>query len=287
MDNQERYHYTKLTNPDSFRLILLQPSPTLTAPLKCSLLISTLLEYDEDVIDHYTALSYVWGNAIGKRTISIDGKYFLEITATLEQALRYLRDARRELKVWADGICINQNDVEEKNVQVGLMGSIYKLARHTIIFLGEETPESKVVMNAAFPPRAKFVGTPGLLSNLLGMQEEESLELKSAPTLSKEILELAEKHILQKTWFNRVWVLQELVLSADPWIQIGQRRVRWNVFSGRLLSSAKELSTDIQSGVKYLSRMEDARRAFGDSLFRGVKFLLRMNSTPGLLVAIY
>jgi hypothetical protein len=96
--------------------------------------------------------------------------------------------------------------------------------------------------------------------------------LKSAPILNKEILELAEKHILQRSWFNRVWVLQELVLSADPWIQIGPRRVRWNVFSGRLLSSVKDLSTDIQSGVKHLSRMEDARRAFGDSLFQGVKF---------------
>jgi hypothetical protein len=273
MNNQERYHYTKLTNPDSFRLILLEPSPTLTAPLQCSLLFSTLLDYDEDIIDYYTALSYVWGNANDKGTISIDGKYFLEITATLEQALRYLRDARRELKVWADGICINQNDFEEKNVQVGLMGSIYKLARHTIIFLGEETPESKVVMNAVCPPRANFVGTPGLLLNFLGMQDDDqNAELTHAPTLSKEILELAEKHILQRPWFNRVWVLQELVLSTDPWIQIGPRRVRWNVFSGRLLSSSKESSTDIQSGVKHLSRMEDARRLFGDSLFRGVKF---------------
>jgi hypothetical protein len=184
-----------------------------------------------------------------------------------------LRDARRKLKVWADGICINQNDVEEKNVQVGLMGNIYKLAQHTIIFLREETPESKVVLNTVCPPRAKSVGTPGFLSNILGMQEEEeNLQLNSASIFSKEILELAEKYILQRSWFNRVWVLQELVLSTDPWIQIGPRRVRWNVFSGRLLSSVKELSTDIQSGVKHLSRMEDARRAFGDSLFRGVKF---------------
>jgi hypothetical protein len=82
--NQERYHYTKLTNPDSFHLILLEPSPALTAPLQCSLLISTLLEYDEEVIDHYTALSYVWGDAIDKRIISIDGKFSLEVTATLE-----------------------------------------------------------------------------------------------------------------------------------------------------------------------------------------------------------
>jgi hypothetical protein len=99
MNNHKRYHYTKLINPDSFRLVLLEPSATLTAPLQCSLFISTFLEYDLDIIDRYTALSYVWGNAIDKRTISIDDKYCLKITATLEQALRDLRDARRKLKV--------------------------------------------------------------------------------------------------------------------------------------------------------------------------------------------
>jgi hypothetical protein len=50
------------------------------------------------------------------------------------------------LRVWADEICINQLDAGEKNVQVGLMGSIYELARHTIIFLGEATNGSEAVM---------------------------------------------------------------------------------------------------------------------------------------------
>ena len=110
MDNQEHYHYTKLTNSDAFRLLLLQPSPVLASPLQCKLLSSTLLEYDEDIINHYTALSYVWGDANDNRNISVDGKS-IEITASLELVLRYLRDDKRELKVWADGICIDQNDV--------------------------------------------------------------------------------------------------------------------------------------------------------------------------------
>ena len=106
---------------------------------------TTLLEYDNDIVHHYTALSYVWGDEKDKRTVAVDGKS-LEITATLESALRHVRDLQRVLRVWADGICINQLDVGEKNVQVGLMGSIYELARHTIIFLGEATNGSEAVM---------------------------------------------------------------------------------------------------------------------------------------------
>lgn len=44
--------------------------------------------------------------------------------------------------MWADGICINQEDIEEKTQQVKQMGQTYALARHTIIFLGSVTPEA-------------------------------------------------------------------------------------------------------------------------------------------------
>jgi hypothetical protein len=87
----------------------------------------------------------MWGDEKGKRTVVVDGKS-LEITATLDSALRHVRDLQRVLRVWADGICINQLDTGEKGVQLGLMGSIYELARHTIIFLGEATKGSEAVI---------------------------------------------------------------------------------------------------------------------------------------------
>lgn len=36
--------------------------------------------------------------------------------------------------------------------------------------------------------------------------------------------------ILSFPWYNRVRVLQEMVLSRDPWIQCGSRRVQWSKF---------------------------------------------------------
>jgi hypothetical protein len=36
--------------------------------------------------------------------------------------------------------------------------------------------------------------------------------------------------VLERSWFRRIWDLQESVLSRDPWIQCGSCLVRWNTF---------------------------------------------------------
>ncbi|XMA18790.1 hypothetical protein WAI453_011581 [Rhynchosporium graminicola] len=39
-----------------------------------------------------------------------------------------------------------------------------------------------------------------------------------------------EEHIMGATWFTRVWVLQELILSVNPLVQFGTRRMSWADF---------------------------------------------------------
>jgi len=72
----------------------------------------------------YTALSYCWGDAKQRGDIYVNGQK-VSVTKSLELALRYMRDGKEETIVWADAICINQNDMTEKSVQVGMMGQIY------------------------------------------------------------------------------------------------------------------------------------------------------------------
>jgi hypothetical protein len=276
---QELYQYKERIGPGAFRLILLQPCSDLSAPLQVQLITTTLHEYDNSILDHYTALSYVWGDASHKSTAFIDGQK-LEITASLDSALRHIRDLKGELKIWADGICINQTDFEERNIQVQQMGLIYQLARHMIIFLGESTPASIALLHALTPPDCSFSLKPGLglLSNISCLfnarsdkrrryssisddfgdndaadstdsdtssrfalsEEDGAAYFRNSDTpprfaLSEDVQAFAEKIIRQWPWFTRIWVLQELVLSLDPWVQIGRQRIRWNVFSDRLL----------------------------------------------------
>ena len=72
----------------------------------------------------YTALSYCWGKANDRADITVNGRH-ISVTRNLENALRRMRNADQNMIVWADALCINQQDVTEKSVQVGLMGDIY------------------------------------------------------------------------------------------------------------------------------------------------------------------
>jgi hypothetical protein len=98
------------------------------------------------------------------------------------------------------------------------MGSVYSTARHTIIFLGPATdPECRcewILYELADGRRGSF----------------------------SQFTAVVEDHILVRPWFQRVWVLQELVLSTDPWIQIGSVRIRWRQFFSPILSDSPGLN---------------------------------------------
>ena len=136
------FEYEALMEEDAFRLIFLQPSQDGSAPIQCSIKHSTLSRYENELQNHYTALSYVWGDPNDICTIFVDRKP-VKITASLESALRHLREQEpgRVLCLWADALCINQPDVLERNRQVQQMGAIYSTAHHTVIYLGLSTTE--------------------------------------------------------------------------------------------------------------------------------------------------
>jgi hypothetical protein len=72
----------------------------------------------------FTALSYCWGDEKLRGYIWVND-HEISVTKSLEIALRYMRRNRDEMVVWADAICINQNDTHEKSVQVSIMGKLY------------------------------------------------------------------------------------------------------------------------------------------------------------------
>ena len=98
--------YKPLASSDAFRILHLQPALDLSAQVEGTLEYKTLREYQHEIISNYTALSYVWGNHSDLRIILLDGHVF-NVTASLESALRHVRDERRVIQVWADALCIN------------------------------------------------------------------------------------------------------------------------------------------------------------------------------------
>lgn len=142
---------------NEFRILRLHPSLDPSAPLVGTLLRTGTSAYtsEQDRHDHsFRALSYVWGrtnrdkqiqcfqsqpgderNGTGTTPQRQDG-VVIPITHCLYTALQHLRKADIARNIWADGVCIDQANIEERSRQVKLMGRIFQSARDVIIWLG-------------------------------------------------------------------------------------------------------------------------------------------------------
>jgi hypothetical protein len=113
------------------RLLEILPSPDENAVVSCRLLTCSLVH-----IPKYIALSYVWGDPSVTKDIWVNERA-IPVTRNLALALQNVRRAI-SLLLWADAICINQQDTKERNLQVQLMRSIYKNAFMVMLWAGQD-----------------------------------------------------------------------------------------------------------------------------------------------------
>lgn len=99
--------------------------------LACSLVTTPLPKAPK-----YVALSYHWGKQTNQVTIRLNN-FDVKVTPNLYEALLRLR-AEGFQYVWADALCINQQDFDERSFQVARMGAIYQKAYQVAAWLGAE-----------------------------------------------------------------------------------------------------------------------------------------------------
>ncbi|GAB1739816.1 hypothetical protein NU219Hw_g4751t1 [Hortaea werneckii] len=119
------------------RIILLQPSEEEDDALYADLEIASL-----DNPPEYKAISYVWGDASDTTAMFMNGGRAIEITRSLAAALRRFRDPKKFVALWADAVCINQADLEERADQVRIMGKIYASAQQVNVWLGRVSDQA-------------------------------------------------------------------------------------------------------------------------------------------------
>jgi hypothetical protein len=125
------YQYQPLSKENrDFRLLLLQPGK-FESRIECVIQNASL---DRDDLE-YEALSYVWGDDSARVPIWVNSRK-TKVTINLEQALRHLRAENNSVTIWADALCINQSDLEEKTHQVRMMREIYKKCSKVFVWLG-------------------------------------------------------------------------------------------------------------------------------------------------------
>src|ERR1700761_8213868 len=121
------YVYTPLPTQDSIRLLELQSGKP-GDPIICALKTTTI-----STNTRYAALSYVWGNPDYTSTIKCNGKQLM-VTNILAEALAGIRSMFKSIVIWADAICIDQQNIAERGHQVKHMASIYQRAKRVLVW---------------------------------------------------------------------------------------------------------------------------------------------------------
>ena len=283
------YVYDKLDpTRRQIRICLIHPG-TLGDPVRCSLRTVSL-----DDGPQYETLSYAWGAPVFDHTVLVDGAA-LNVTKNLHNALRYLRRQQRPFSedgyassgnsafkidvttsssdpeasrvLWADAICINQADKDERASQVNLMGDVYRhgIRLHVWIGTAKEIRDhirrtSSLATQHGSTQHGCNIATPeqlarlrillldaGITANPTTLASAESNDADADVTGAIEILQLLSKDehyykfpffrvnsvdmefeldefwyksksmllgILTQPWWNRVWVVQEVLLST-------------------------------------------------------------------------
>jgi hypothetical protein len=157
----------------------------------------------------YEALSYVLGPTEMK-SISLNGQS-CDVRENLFDALVNLRHENQQRTLWVDAICINQDDMKERNHRVSRMGSIYSQAEKVVAWLGlsdEFTVEALGFLQSFDPETESLTGF--IFKNELADTEEGCRILEGVRSIS-----------LRPYW-TRLWIIQELQLASEAHAQCGK-----------------------------------------------------------------
>ncbi|KAK4450885.1 heterokaryon incompatibility protein-domain-containing protein [Podospora aff. communis PSN243] len=235
------------------RLVLIHPGDW-ADDIRCSL---TAHSPDGASLPEYSALSYAWGASNTTEIVTLEDEA-LPVTVSLANALRFLRHSISPTRMWIDALCINQRDPIERSRQVELMRDNYSSCGDVTVFLGDGRNHR---------PRKGIPRSPGPLVQYHGDERDQchiqafwdalsdppsSLsryhffsflrvmgDTKLAPVLWRKVKDagwntvntLVEelRMMMLSPWWQRVWVVQEMIVSATAIVRYGAFQAPWRM----------------------------------------------------------
>lgn len=210
----------------------------------------------------YEAMSYVWGSPELSNTIYVGKeKETVKITANLDEAIRYMRYPDRPRRMWIDGLCIDQQNIEERGRQVAYMCYIFWAATRVVVWLGMATDDSDRAMDTLrhVGSRTASVGKSGAIKGT-ELDERQSGELALVLALD-DAERLAILALLQRPWFERIWVRQEVYEAGEEsLVACGTKTLSWMAVRRALecLHDALDSTIRSQHSREYRNRFQGA-----------------------------
>jgi hypothetical protein len=208
------FEYQPLTGPSNIRLILLVGGNT-NQPIYCR-----LVEANLDMLPFYRALSYEWVPPtedwrVEERTIYVN-EMQVTVLRNLYNALLSLRETGGQQYLWIDALSINQHDRNEKTHQVGIMGKIYSQAHEVVVWLGAAGQHGYLALS--------YIEELANRDIHVGMLHSDSQGVK------------AFARLCYRSYWRRMWIIQEIQLARKLTILCGSRWIYWETLSCAITS---------------------------------------------------
>ncbi|KAI8687561.1 HET domain-containing protein [Fusarium keratoplasticum] len=169
------------------------------------------LDQPDTLID-YEAFSYAWGNNEKSEAVIVD-KRVLPVTENLHMALQHLRQEDIDRILWVDAVCIDQSNVAERGHQVTYMGSIYERANNVIVWLGSASEDAGLLISALNMLQHQTSSQAFRTAKRTDADWRyvwDKLQEKPSPSQRVRHLNSGLQELTGKSWFTRVWILQEV-----------------------------------------------------------------------------
>lgn len=191
---------------------------------------------ESNSVERFWAISYVWGPppTVNSPCIFKTEQGVIPITESLSTCLKQLRAKKVDAYIWADALCINQQNKMEKSAQVRRMGSLYGAAERVVIWMGDG--HGGMTVDSLFNHRN------------LSHDDSETEEYRTS--LLRQMV-----HLLEKPWFKRTWIIQELVRGKrnSVYVMCGGSEILWEDFMEMILTCKlwiRETDSNDDSEVK-------------------------------------
>ncbi|OAL23164.1 hypothetical protein AYO20_11032 [Fonsecaea nubica] len=188
----------------------------------------------EQPVPPYTCLSYEWGDDVDHtHWIEVNGKC-LEVSRNLFDFLKSLLQQQNGTGLqglWIDAIAINQKDQKEKSVQVDQMHDIFRQASEVLSWLGPAAHDSDELfhflesLDIPVPEGASDADTTRSLERKMWY------ELQHRFFDAGHRIHRAANHLCNRTYWGRMWIVQEMLLARRLHLVCGSKRTRWLRFA--------------------------------------------------------